>query len=188
MREDMRNIMAWVKAARRNGLLENRCTEEWEGRRIHTESPLRTFSQEEIRHIILLNNHLKALTKEAKAKAERIRLDIQDRMDKGSKDYEDYNLEASIYVNPTPEQEERDDDTPFFEAILHCPSMDSVLFVDDDGYEGPIGRRWMELWTTYHITLCKAFAWFFDDQNVFPPSYMMRITPDNFQVRISIDI
>lgn len=183
--------------------LRSRCRSEWKKRDIEDEYAILPFTAEEVAHITLLNNHLLGLTREAMEKARRVDKDLRELIAHGREEYCSFHVDASIVVDLLDCQETLGDD---FSRAIDASKPYWVVGLDEEDTEDeqseyirhqlslsneqddPIGRRWMELWTRYHIALCMAFAWFFDDNDFFTPDDIMKLNPENFTVSVQVDM
>ena len=68
----------------------------WKSRECSADGILQPFSQAEVEHICLINDHLKQLTEEVVMKAQRVSKLFLSELAHGNKDYEDYEIAATI--------------------------------------------------------------------------------------------
>lgn len=78
------------------GNVRTRYAESWKKREINEEGTLKPFSKEELEHIFMLNDHLKELTSSTIDKTLRVSRHLLDEIEKGYKDFEDYQIESYI--------------------------------------------------------------------------------------------
>ena len=84
------------KEKKRLEMYEQRYAESWKKREINEEGTLKSFSKEELEHIFMLNDHLKELTSSTIDKTLRVSIHLLDEIEKGYKDFEDYQIESYI--------------------------------------------------------------------------------------------
>lgn len=84
------------KEKKRLEMYEQRYAESWKKREINEEGTLKPFSKEELEHIFMLNDHLKELTSSTIDKTLRVSIHLLDEIEKGYKDFEDYQIESYI--------------------------------------------------------------------------------------------
>ena len=84
------------KEKKRLEMYEQRYAESWKKREINEEGTLKPFSKEELEHIFMLNDHLKELTSSTIDKTLRVSRHLLDEIEKGYKDFEDYQIESYI--------------------------------------------------------------------------------------------
>lgn len=182
--------------------LTDRYHREWKKRETVGNHAFGSFTPDEMEHITLLNDYLMDLTREAIEKMQRIDRDLRMLIGQGRDEYHSYHVDATIAVDLLEEQYDTEP-AEFRQAIDACKPIPIIGLNEEhtederrehigetlhlmNEQEGPIGRRWMELWTRHRVALCMAFAWLFDDQNVFAPCDIMRLQPDNFEVRMHV--
>lgn len=175
----------------------------WRDREIDKDGTLKPFSPEELEHIILLNNHLKALTSAVIDKTLRLSLHALEEVHRGNKDFADYDIECSIEMTY-----DIDDCDETLRKLIEL-SWDShfcILRLDADmtkekqeaeaaetkelynNEQDGIGRLWNELWYQHHISLSWAFGHFFNHLFLFTIEDIMKIKPENFETKINITI
>ena len=77
-------------------LAHSRYLASWREREIDKDGTLKPFSPEELEHIILLNNHLKALTSAVIDKTLWLSLHALEELQHGNKDFADYDIKCGI--------------------------------------------------------------------------------------------
>ncbi len=162
---------------------------------------LKPFSQSELEHICLLNDHLKCLTLEAIAKAQRITDVLGREYDNGNCDFEDYEVCASIGMAYGDDCDAELEmlirhvwKLPEFEVIHFSFGMskqEQAKLIDEtikfyNNEQSSIGRLWNEMWDTHHISLSWAFGHFFNHLNVFTMEDIMKIQPENFETGVKV--
>ena len=173
----------------------------WREREIDNDGTLKPFSSEELEHIILLNNHLKALTSAVIDKTLRLSLHALDELHRGNKDFEDYDIECGIEM--TYDTDECDETLQKL-IELSWESHFSILRLDADmtkeeqeaeasrtkdlynNEHAGIGRLWNELWYKHHISLSWAFGHFFNHLSLFTIDDIMKLKPENFTSEVKI--
>lgn len=175
----------------------------WRDREIDKDGTLKPFSPEELEHIILLNNHLKALTSALIDKTLRLSLHALDELYRGNKDFADYDIESSIVMTHNYDCDPMLQD--LIELSWNNPSFSVIMFhanetrEEQEAYaaerkelcnneQDGIGRLWNELWYQHHISLSWAFGHFFNHLSLFTIEDIMKIEPENFETKINITI
>ena len=175
----------------------------WRERETDKDGTLKPFSSEELEHIILLNNHLKALTSAVIDKTLRLSLHALDELHRGNKDFEDYDIECSIEMT----YDIDDCDETLRKLIeLSWESHFQILHLDADmtkeeqeasaaetkelynNEQAGHGRLWNELWYKHHISLSWAFGHFFNHLFLFTVEDMMKLKPENFISGVKITL
>ena len=183
-----------------------RCLQGWENRECTADRKLKPFSQAEVEHICLLNDHLKQLTIDVVMKAQRVSKLFHAESAKGNNDFEDYEVAANIGMTYNDEDDDYDNELnklidytwklPAFEPIS-LPSCTSDQEQADaiaktlelyNNEQSGIGRLWNEMWDVYHISLSWAFGYFFNHLNVFTMADIMKIQPNNFYIEVKISL
>lgn len=185
------------------GFYTSRYHSSWRDREIDKDGTLKPFSPEELEHIILLNNHLKALTSTVIDKTLRLSLHALDELHRGNNDFADYDIECSIEMT----YDIDDCDETLRKLIeLSWDSRFCILRLDADmtkeeqeaeaadtkelynNEQDGIGRLWNELWYLHHISLSRAFGHFFNHLCLFSMEDMMKLKPENFTSGVKITL
>ena len=188
---------------KKEALYHSRYLASWREREIDKDGTLKPFSLEELEHIILLNNHLKALTSSVIDKTLRLSLHALEELHRGNKDFADYDIECSIEMTY-----DIDDCDETLRKLIEL-SWDShfyILRLDADmtkekqeaeaaetkelynNEQDGIGRLWNELWYQHRISLSWAFGHFFNHLSLFTVEDIMKIKPENFETRIELTV
>lgn len=185
----------------KKALYHSRHLASWRERETGKDGTLKPFSPEELEHIILLNNHLKALTSAVIDKTLRLSLHALGELQRGNNDFADYDIECSIEM--TYDIEECDETLQKL-IELSWNSHFCVLHLDADmtkeeqeaeaaetkelynNEQTGIGRLWNELWYKHHISLSWAFGHFFNHLCLFTMEDIMKIKSDNFDTKIEL--
>lgn len=176
----------------------------WQSREISADRDLRPFSQAEVEHICLINDHLKQLTEEVVMKAQRVsRLFLQE-LAQGNKDFEDY--EVTALISMTYDDDNCDDELrtlidhtwtrlafepvsfPSYMSDQEQADMVAETLERCNNEQSGIGHLWNEMWTTYHVSLSWAFGHFFNHLSVFTMEDIMKIQPSNFITEVKISL
>ena len=175
----------------------------WRERETDKAGTLKPFSPEELEHIILLNNHLKALTSAVIDKTLRLSLHALDELHRGNTDFEDYDIECSIEMTYDIDE---CDETLRKQIELSWNSHFQILHLDADmtkeeqeasaaetkelynNEQAGHGRLWNELWYKHHISLSWAFGHFFNHLSLFTVEDIMKIKPENFDSKIELTV
>lgn len=96
IRYHQNRVIMTEKEKKRLEMYEQRYAESWKKREINEEGTLKPFSKEELEHIFMLNDHLKELTSSTIDKTLRVSIHLLDEIEKGYKDFEDYQIESYI--------------------------------------------------------------------------------------------
>ena len=175
----------------------------WREREIDKDGTLKPFSPEELEHIILLNNHLKALTSAVIDKTLRLSLHALEELHRGNKDFADYDIESSIAMthnydcDPMLQDliEQSWNNPPFSVIMLHANETreEQEAYAAErkelcNNEQAGHGRLWNELWYQHHISLSWAFGHFFNHLSLFTIEDIMKIKPENFETKIDITI
>ena len=176
----------------------------WKSRECTTDRELKPYSQAELKHICLINDHLKRLTTDVVRKAQRVSRLFQTELAKGNKDFEDYEITANICMTYDEADANYDEglkelidytwERPAFEAISLPSYMSEQEQADAiaetlelyNNEQSGIGHHWNELWTIHHISLSWAFGYFFNHLSVFTIEDIMKIMPHNFTTDVKI--
>ena len=178
----------------------------WKSRECSADGRLQPFSQAEVEHICLVNDHLKQLTEEVVMKAQRVSRLFLSELAHGNKDYEDYEIAASISMTYDEDDGNYDEklkrlidytwEQPDFEPI-HLSSDMSEQEQEDwaaetlklyNNEQSGIGRLWNEMWDVHHVSLSWAFGYFFNHLCVFTMEDIMKIQPCNFITEVKISL
>ena len=175
----------------------------WREREIDKDGTFKPFSPKELEHIILLNNHLKALTSAVIDKTLRLSLHAHEELHSGNKDFADYDIESFIAMThnydcvPTLQDLiEQSWNSPSFSVIMlhanetreeqvaHAAERKELCNNEQTGH----GRLWNELWYQHHISLSWAFGHFFNHLSLFTIEDIMKIEPKNFEMKIEMTV
>ena len=182
---------------------EQRYAESWKKREIDEEGTLKPFSKEELEHIFMLNDHLKKLTTSTINKTLRVSLHLLDEIEKGNKDFEDYQIESYIgmtYLDDCDEtlkeQIRLTFEMPKCNIIGWGADLEQGVQEDDafdkemifNHEESSIGRLWNEIWEKYHVSLNWAFSHYFNHLSLFTVEDIMKIKPENFERSIDVSL
>ena len=193
--------MMTEKEKKRLEMYEQRYAESWKKREIDEEGTLKPFSKEELEHIILLNDHLKELTSSTIDKTLRVSIHLLDEIEKGNKDFEDYQIEGYIGMTYLDDDDETlkeqirlTFEMPKFDVIGWGADLEQGVQEDDafdkeeifNNEESSIGRLWNEIWEKYHVSLNWAFNHYFNHLSIFTVEDIMKIKPENFEMSIEI--
>ena len=77
-------------------MYEQRYAESWKKREINEEGTLKPFSRKNLSYLSMHNDHLKELTSSTIDKTLRVSIHLLDEIEKGYKDFEDYQIESYI--------------------------------------------------------------------------------------------
>ena len=178
----------------------------WKSCVCSTNGKLQPFSQAEVEHICMINEHLKHLTEEVVMKALRVSRLFLSELDHGNNDYEDYEITANISMTYDEDDDNYDDGLkrlidytwtqPDFEPI-HLSSdtceyeqahfVDATLLVCNHEQSG-IGHFWNEMWDVHLVSLSWAFGHFFNHLRIFTMEDIMKIQPCNFITELKISL
>lgn len=191
------------KEKKRLEMYEQRYAESWKKREINEEGTLKPFSKEELEHIFMLNDHLKELTSSTIDKTLRVSIHLLDEIEKGYKDFEDYQIESYIgmtYLDDSDETLEEQIRLTFEMAKCDIIGWGADLepgVQEDDAFdkemifnneENSIGQLWNEIWEQYHVSLNWAFSHYFNYLSIFTVEDIMKIKPGNFEMSIEISL
>ena len=178
----------------------------WERRKCSANGKLQPFSQAEVEHICMVNEHLKQLTEEVVMKALRVSRLFLSELDHGNNDYEDYEITANISMTYDEDDDNYDDGLkrlidytwtqPDFEPIHLSSNMseqEQTNWITEtlqlcNNEQSGIGRLWNELWDVHRISLSWAFDYFFNHLCVFTMEDIMKIQPCNFITEVKISL
>lgn len=160
------------------------------------------FTDEEVEHIRLLNDHLTHLTIEALEKANRICDDMERQAKQGNKDYKGYKMKVSIKMNG--HQFLMDDPDDILQRIHYAKNFelaelkeyslenrhDTIERLKKNLTENSEQACWeySQLHDEHGIHFCEAFYWFTNVNCLFPLEDIMLLQPDNFKSNIEINI
>ena len=193
--------MMTEKEKKRLEMYEQRYAESWKKREIDEEGTLQPFSKEELEHIFMLNDHLKKLTTSTIDKTLRVSIHLLDEIEKGNKDFEDYQIEGYIGMTYLDDDDETlkeqirlTFEMPKFDVIGWGADLEQGVQEDDafdkeeifNNEESSIGRLWNEIWEKYHVSLNWAFNHYFNHLSIFTVEDIMKIKPENFEMSIEI--
>jgi hypothetical protein len=173
----------------------------WEERKCSEDGQLRPFSQTELEHICMLNEHLKQFTVEVIRKAQRISRFFQSDLANGNRDFEDYDIEACIsmaYGDDCDEELQKLIEETRLQSellVIHLSAEVSmqaqeseiarIIELYNDAQTG-IGRLWNEMWDVHKIPLSWVFGYFFNDLSIFTMEDIMKIQPGNFTTEVKV--
>lgn len=139
----------------------------WQSRESTADGRLQPFSQVEVEHICLIDDHLKQLTEEVVMKAQRVSRLFLSELAHDNKDYEDYEIAASISMTYDEDDGNYDEELkrlidytwkqPDFEPIRLSSNMSEqeqsewiaeTLKLYNNEQSG-IGRLWNEMWDVH---------------------------------------
>ena len=178
----------------------------WKSRVCSANGKLQPFSQAEVEHIYMVNEHLKQLTEEVVMKALRVSRLFLSELDHGNNDYEDYEITANISMTYDEDDDNYDDGLkrlidytwtqPDFEPIHLSSNMseqEQTNWITEtlqlcNNEQSGIGRLWNELWDVHRISLSWAFGYFFNNLCVFTMEDIMKIQPCNFITEVKISL
>ena len=195
--------MMTEKEKKKLEMYEQRYAESWKKREIDDEGTLKPFSKEELEHIFMLNDHLKELTSSTIDKTLRVSIHLLDEIRKGNKDFEDYQIESYIgmtYLDGCDETLEEQIkltfEMPKFNVIGWGANLEQGVQEDDafdkemifNHEESSIGRLRNEIWEKHHVSLNWAFNHYFNHLSIFAVEDIMKIKPENFEMRIEISL
>ena len=184
-------------------LYRSRYLASWREREIDKDGTLKSFSPEELEHIILLNNHLKALTSTLIDKTLRLSLHALEELHRGNKDFADYDIEGSIEM--TYDIDDCDEtlrklielswdchfcvfrlDADMTKEMQKTKAAETKQLYNNE--QAGHGRLWNELWYQHHISLSWAFGHFFNHLSLFTVEDIMKIEPKNFETKIELTV
>ena len=195
--------MMTEKAKKKLEMYEQRYAESWKKREIDEKGTLKPFSKKELEHIFMLNDHLKELTSSTIDKTLRVSTHLLDEIEKGNKDFEDYQIESYIgmtYLDDgdetLKEQIRLTFEMPKFNVIGWGADLEQGVQEDDafdkemifNHEESSIGRLWNEIWEKYHVSLNWVFSHYFNHLSIFTVEDIMKIKPENFEMSIEISL
>ncbi len=178
----------------------------WQSRKCTIDGKLKPFTQAELEHIRLINDHLKQLTVEVATKAQRVSSLFLSELAKGNTDFEDYEATACIVM--TYDEDDDNYDGELQRLIEYTWKQPSFIPVSLPSYmseheqvdavaetlercnkeQSGIGRLWNEMWDVHHVSLSWAFGHFFNHLSVFTMEDIMKLRPCNFTTEIKISL
>lgn len=155
------------------------------------------FTEEEIKHFVLLNDRLVELQHELMDQIKVITANLQEQIANGFHQYDTFCTDGNIYIDTY-----EDDKTDELLDTITTYAKYSVLHTNDDtkieALESDISdeRHWYGNWSgvfhileeTHGVRLCRAFVDLFEEYELFTIDDIMQIKPEMLFTHIEINI
>ena len=155
------------------------------------------FSEEEVAHLIILNERLVELQHEVMDQVKVITSNLQEQIAKGFHQYETFCIDGSIIIEPY----EEDVKNELLETLCQF-AMYRVIFANDETTSEQLASEmsneihWYANWSgifhqlekSHGLKLCRAFRDLFEEDEIFTISDIMKIKPEMLLPHVEINI